>query len=65
MTLKTKISEGFQTVVPSEIRKKYDLKAHDSVQWNMKDDRLKKNEIIITFSKKITSKDITGIIEEL
>ena len=65
MAFQTKIPEGFQTVVPSKIRKKYDLEAHDSVQWKMNDNRVKKNEIVVTFRKKVTSKDITGIIEEI
>ena len=63
-TFKTKISEGFQTVVPSKIRKKYKLEAHDSVQWKMDDDRVDDDEIIVTFHRKITAEEVTGIIKE-
>ncbi|KZX17216.1 AbrB/MazE/SpoVT family DNA-binding domain-containing protein [Methanobrevibacter filiformis] len=51
----TKISKSFQTVVPSEIRKKYNIKGEDIIEWIDSDDGLK-----INIRKKVTDEDIIG-----
>lgn len=56
--ISTKISNGYQTVVPSEIRKKYNIEPHDIIEWNMTDKGIK-----ISFRKKTHFKDIMGIAE--
>ncbi|MBU4535233.1 MAG: AbrB/MazE/SpoVT family DNA-binding domain-containing protein [Euryarchaeota archaeon] len=58
MTYKTKISKGFQTVVPSEIRKKYSIGPGDLVEWVPSNEGVK-----LRFRKKTSLQDITGIVE--
>jgi AbrB family looped-hinge helix DNA binding protein len=55
--MKTKISKGFQTVVPKEIREKLGLKPGDSLLWEVKDD-----VVVVKPGKKKTLEDITGAI---
>jgi AbrB family looped-hinge helix DNA binding protein len=55
--MKTKISKGFQTVVPKEIRAKLGLKPGDSLIWEAEDDAA-----LIKPRKKKTLKDISGMI---
>ncbi|MGL4669549.1 MAG: AbrB/MazE/SpoVT family DNA-binding domain-containing protein [Methanobacteriaceae archaeon] len=59
MSVNTKLYSNNQTVVPSEIRKKFHLKADDIIEWNIKED--KKAEL--TFRKKLTDQDMIGIIK--
>jgi AbrB family looped-hinge helix DNA binding protein len=35
MSSKSKISKGFLTVVPKEVRRKVDLKEGDTIEWNV------------------------------
>jgi AbrB family looped-hinge helix DNA binding protein len=58
MLYKTKISNGFQTVVPSEIRKKFDINPGDYLEWVLTDD-----EVILRFRKKVTLEDIFGMVD--
>jgi AbrB family looped-hinge helix DNA binding protein len=58
MLYKTKISNGFQTVVPSEIRKKFDITPGDHLEWVLTDD-----EVILRFRKKVTLEDIFGMVD--
>ena len=60
MIYKTKISKGFQTVVPSKIRKKMGILPGDITEW-----RETSEGIIVTFRKKVTIDDITGFIKEV
>ncbi len=55
--MKTKISKGYQTVVPKKIREKFGLKPGDSLVWEEKD-----NAALVKPKKKKTLEDITGII---
>jgi AbrB family looped-hinge helix DNA binding protein len=55
--MKTKISKGFQTVVPKKIREKLGLEPGDSLLWEEKDD-----SAVVKPRKKKTLEDITGII---
>ena len=55
--MKTKISKGFQTVVPKKIRAKLGLKPGDSLIWEARDD-----DVIIKPRKKQTFEDVAGMI---
>jgi AbrB family looped-hinge helix DNA binding protein len=55
--MKTRISKGFQTVVPKEIRAKFGLRPGDSLLWEAKGE-----VAVVRPRKKKTLKDITGII---
>ncbi len=58
MTSVTKISKGFQTVVPSDIRKKFDVGPGDIVEWKSTE-----NGVEVRFRKKLSLRDIAGILE--
>lgn len=58
MVIETKISKGFQTVVPSNIRKLFKVGPGDIVEW-----RTDKNKVEVLFRKKRTIDDIMGIID--
>jgi len=57
MTSKTKISEGYSTVLPAEIRKALDLAPGDMLQWDVEN-----GIITIRPRKKISLAGICGII---
>lgn len=57
--MKTKISKGYQTVVPKEIRGKFGLKQGDSLLWENRGD-----EIVVKPKKKTTIEDIIGIVSD-
>jgi bifunctional DNA-binding transcriptional regulator/antitoxin component of YhaV-PrlF toxin-antitoxin module len=54
----TKISKSFQTVVPAEIRKKYNITKNDVIEWIDSEDGLKLN-----IRKKVTDLDILGSLD--
>jgi AbrB family looped-hinge helix DNA binding protein len=56
--MRTKISKGFQTVVPKEIRKKLDLVPGDSVIWEEKDD----GTIVVKPKKRRSLDEVVGMI---
>jgi AbrB family looped-hinge helix DNA binding protein len=56
--ISSKIYDNNQTIIPSEIRKKHDLKANDIVEW-IEDDN---GEIKIKFREKSKLRDIIGMI---
>jgi AbrB family looped-hinge helix DNA binding protein len=58
MICETKISRGFQTVVPSEIRKKMGIGPTDIVKWKLDNDK-----ITVEFRKEPTFEDICGMID--
>jgi bifunctional DNA-binding transcriptional regulator/antitoxin component of YhaV-PrlF toxin-antitoxin module len=58
MTSTTKLSNGFQTVVPSEIRKKFDIGPGDVLEWKPTD-----NGAEITFRKKLSFQDVAGMVK--
>lgn len=58
MTSETKISKGFQTVVPSNIRKMFDVGPGDILEW-----RPTENGVEIKFRKKVTFQDIAGMVK--
>lgn len=54
----TKVSKGFQTVVPSDIRKKFDVGPGDILEW-----KPTKNGAEVKFRKKVTIDDIFGMVD--
>jgi len=58
MTLKTKISKGFQTVVSSDIRKKFGAGPGDILEWKPTEEGAE-----VRFRKKVTIDDIFGIVD--
>lgn len=57
MTCETKLSKGFQTVVPSYIREKFDVNLGDILEW-----KTTKKGAEVRFHKKVTIKDVFGIV---
>lgn len=58
MITETKISKGFQTVVPSDIRKKFDVGPGDILEWKPTEEGAE-----VRFRKKVTIDDIFGIVD--
>ncbi|MBX7077075.1 MAG: AbrB/MazE/SpoVT family DNA-binding domain-containing protein [Methanobacteriaceae archaeon] len=54
----TRIYKGFQTVVPSDIRKKIDLKQNDKLDWGIDSN----GDIKIKVKKEKTLDDLSGLI---
>lgn len=54
----TKISKGFQTVVPVEIRKKFNVSPGDVLEWIPKEECVE-----LKFRKKVTIEYILGMVE--
>ena len=52
----TKIYENNQTVIPSEIRKKFKVEPEDIIEWTINED----GKTELEFRKKSTLKDIIG-----
>jgi AbrB family looped-hinge helix DNA binding protein len=59
MVSKTKISDGYSTVLPAEIRKALNLIPGDILQWDIKD-----GVITIQPRKKVTLSGICGVISK-
>lgn len=57
MLSETVVSSKYQTVVPSKVRKKYEVEPGDVLEWEVKRDM-----IIIKIRKKVTLDDIKGLI---
>lgn len=55
MLSKTKISKGFQTVVPSAVREAFDVEPGDYVEWTEGQDGL-----VVRFRKRKRLRDLTG-----
>ncbi|MBU4536270.1 MAG: AbrB/MazE/SpoVT family DNA-binding domain-containing protein [Euryarchaeota archaeon] len=58
ITSETKISKGFQTVVPAHIRKKFDVGPGGILEWKPTEKGAE-----IKFRKKVTIDDIYGICD--
>jgi AbrB family looped-hinge helix DNA binding protein len=58
MTSKTKISKGFQTVVPAEVRNMFDVGPGDILEWIPTE-----NGVEVKFRKKLSLWDIAGIVK--
>ncbi|WP_286475683.1 AbrB/MazE/SpoVT family DNA-binding domain-containing protein [Methanobacterium sp. CWC-01] len=59
MISQTKISNGFQTVVPARIRKRFHVGPGDIMEWILTEDGVE-----LKFRKKVTMDDILGMVEE-
>jgi len=57
MACETKVSKGYQTVVPAELREAYGISPGDRIVWEEE-----KGEIKIRVRKKKTLEDIIGIV---
>ena len=55
--VRTKISKGFQVVVPSELRKRYGVTVGDEVLWEFSTD----NEISVQLQKKPSLRDLIAL----
>jgi AbrB family looped-hinge helix DNA binding protein len=58
MNSETKISKGYQTVIPSKIRKAHNIKPGDILDWTETE-----KGILVQPRKKRTLQDITGLIK--
>ncbi|MDR1820648.1 MAG: hypothetical protein LBR15_10450 [Methanobrevibacter sp.] len=56
----TKLYNRYQTVIPSEIRKKIDVNPDSIVEWKINE----KGKVELDFRKKVTEEDIIGLIKE-
>jgi bifunctional DNA-binding transcriptional regulator/antitoxin component of YhaV-PrlF toxin-antitoxin module len=54
----TNLYKGFQTVVPSKIRKKLNLDLDHVIEWNIKED----GKVELVFRKKTNFMDLNGIV---
>ncbi|MEG3225390.1 MAG: AbrB family transcriptional regulator [Methanobacteriales archaeon Met13] len=59
MTSQTKISKGFQTVVPSKIRKMFKVGPGDIMEWIPTE-----YGVELKFRKRVTIDDVLGMVEE-
>ncbi|MDI9437000.1 MAG: AbrB/MazE/SpoVT family DNA-binding domain-containing protein [Euryarchaeota archaeon] len=59
MTCQTKISKGFQTVVPARIRKRFQVGPGDIMEWIPTGDGVE-----LKFRKKVAIDDVLGMVEE-
>ena len=57
MISKSKLSNGFQTVVPSKVRKGYDVEPGDILEWVESEEG-----VLVRFRIRRSLKDITGIV---
>jgi bifunctional DNA-binding transcriptional regulator/antitoxin component of YhaV-PrlF toxin-antitoxin module len=56
----TKLYNRYQTVIPSPIRKQIDIDPESIVEWDINEN----GKVELTFRKKITEKDLAGIIKK-
>lgn len=56
MLSKTKVSKGYQTVIPSAVRDNFDVEPGDYVEWEKGADGL-----LVRFRKRKRLRDLTGI----
>jgi AbrB family looped-hinge helix DNA binding protein len=54
----TKVYKGYQTVIPSEIRKKLGIKPEDKIIWSLKED----GTVNLNFKKQRTTEDLIGFV---
>lgn len=56
----SKIYKNFQTVIPKEVRKEYNITDNTIIEWIKKDN----NELKVNFRKKVTLEDVAGMIKK-
>ncbi|MBZ9571521.1 type II toxin-antitoxin system PrlF family antitoxin [Methanobrevibacter sp. TMH8] len=54
----SKVYKGYQTVIPSEIRKKLGIKPNDKITWNLMSD----GTVNLNFKKQKTTEDLIGYV---
>ncbi len=59
MISETKVSSGYSTIIPANIRKSLGINPGDILEWTFSD-----NEITVKPRKKMQFGDIVGLIEE-
>ena len=59
MRCETKVSSGYPTIVPADIRKSLNINPGDILEWT-----LDNNKIVVKPRKKMQFEDIIGLIEE-
>ena len=59
MISETKVSSGYSTIVPANIRKSLGINQGDILEWTLDD-----HEIVVKPRKKMQFDDIVGLIEE-
>lgn len=59
MRCETKVSSGYSTIVPADIRKSLGINPGDILEWILDD-----NEIVVKPRKKMQLGDIVGLIKE-
>ncbi len=57
MLSKSKVSKGYLTVVPKEVRKASQVREGDILEWSLEDDK-----IVVRPRRRRTLEDITGLI---
>jgi AbrB family looped-hinge helix DNA binding protein len=57
MLSETKVSKKYQTVVPSKVRKDYDIEPGDTLEWEEAGQK-----IVVKVRKRVSLDDITGLI---
>lgn len=55
----SKMYKNFQTVIPKEVRKEYNITDNTIIEW-IKDN----NELKVNFRKKVTLEDVAGMIKK-
>ncbi len=56
----SKMYKNFQTVIPKEVRKEYNITDNTIIEWIKKDN----NELKVNFRKKVTLEDVAGMIKK-
>jgi len=56
MLSKTKVSKGYQTVIPSAVRESFEVEPGDFVEWTEGRDGL-----VVRFRKRTRLRDLTGV----
>ena len=56
----SKIYKNFQTVIPKEVRKQFEVTDDTIIEWGKTTD----GELQINFRKKVTLKDVDGMIKK-
>ena len=56
----TKIYKNYQTVIPKEIRKEFNINDNTVIDWSISD----KGEAVINFRQKVTLNDVAGMVKK-
>ena len=56
----SKIYKNFQTVIPSEVRKQFNVTEDTIIEWGKSSD----GELKVIFRKKVTLSDVAGMVKK-